>query len=47
MERIPVVVWLYGGSFYSGSLVLPLYDPAILAGEKKVVTRALCSVQYW
>ena len=47
MERIPVVVWLYGGSFYSGSLVLPLYDPAILAGEKKVVTRALCSVQNW
>ena len=42
MERIPVVVWLYGGSFYSGSLVLPLYDPAILAGEKKVDC-AVCS----
>merc|ERR1712012_786160 len=31
------MVWIYGGSFYSGSYTLDLYDPRLLASEQEVV----------
>jgi len=43
MERIPVMVWIYGGSFYSGTYTLDLYDPKVLAGEEEVM---VVSIQY-
>ena len=36
-------VWIYGGSFYSGTFTLDLYDPQILAGEQQVM---VVSIQY-
>jgi para-nitrobenzyl esterase len=41
-ERLPVMVWIYGGSFNSGMTSIPAYDGASLA-EKGVV---LVSVSY-
>ena len=41
-ERLPVMVWIYGGSFTSGMTSIPAYDGAPLA-EKGVV---LVSVSY-
>ena len=29
-------MWIYGGSFYSGSYTLDLYDPRLLASEQEV-----------
>ena len=43
MERIPVMVWIYGGSFYSGTYTLDLYDPRVLATEQEVI---VVSIQY-
>ena len=43
MERIPVMVWIYGGSFYSGTYTLDLYHPGVLATEEKVM---VVSIQY-
>ena len=42
-ERIPVMVWIYGGSFYSGTMTLDLYQPGMLAGEQQVM---VVSIQY-
>ncbi|MGI4871810.1 MAG: carboxylesterase family protein [Janthinobacterium lividum] len=36
-ERLPVVVWVHGGSYVSGAGDLPLYDPARLVSEQRVV----------
>ena len=43
MERIPVMVWIYGGSFYSGTYTLDLYSPEVLASEQQVM---VVSIQY-
>ena len=42
-ERIPVMVWIYCGSFYSGTITLDLYHPGMLAGEQQVM---VVSIQY-
>ena len=34
-------VWIYGGSFYSGTSTLQVYDPKILATEQNVIVATL------
>ncbi len=41
-ERLPVMVWIYGGGFFAGSTSQPLYDGTQLAGKGVV----LVSVAY-
>ena len=36
-EQLPVLVWLHGGSYVSGAGDLPLYDPAGLVAEQRVM----------
>ena len=36
-EQLPVLVWLHGGSYVSGAGDLPLYDPAALVAEQRVL----------
>jgi len=39
--NLPVMVWIYGGSFYGGTSTLELYDPKILATRNEVVFVAI------
>jgi len=36
-EQLPVLVWVHGGSYVTGAGDLPLYDPATLVQEQRVV----------
>ncbi|TGD80856.1 carboxylesterase family protein [Hymenobacter wooponensis] len=36
-ERLPVIVWVHGGSYVSGAGDLPMYSPAALVQEQRVV----------
>jgi len=36
-NRLAVMVWIYGGSFFSGTTALPLYDGRYLAAVHDVV----------
>lgn len=36
-EQLPVIVWVHGGSYVTGAGDLPLYDPAMLVSEQRVV----------
>ena len=36
-------LWIYGGSFFSGSASLDIYDPKVLASEENII---VVSIQY-
>jgi para-nitrobenzyl esterase len=36
-EQLPVLVWVHGGSYVTGAGDLPIYDPALLVREQRVV----------
>jgi para-nitrobenzyl esterase len=36
-EPLPVIVWVHGGSYVTGAGDLPIYDPAVLVREQRVV----------
>lgn len=40
-ERLPVMVWIHGGSYLFGAGDLPLFDPSTLAREQRVVVVAV------
>jgi len=40
-ERLPVIVWIHGGSYVSGTGDLAFYDPAPLVAEQRVVAVAV------
>ncbi|KAJ1529628.1 hypothetical protein ONE63_006392 [Megalurothrips usitatus] len=37
-----VMVWVFGGGFYSGTSTLDVYDPKILVSEERVIVVSLC-----
>ncbi|XP_059085955.1 acetylcholinesterase-like [Tigriopus californicus] len=41
LNNSAVMVWIYGGSFYSGTSTLDVYDPKILASEQNIIVASL------
>ncbi|VDK42790.1 unnamed protein product [Anisakis simplex] len=40
-KKLPVMVWVYGGGFWSGCVTLDIYDGKILASEENVIFVAM------
>ena len=41
LELMPVMVWIYGGSFYGGTSALKVYNGSYLAASGQVVVVSL------
>ncbi|VDN06457.1 unnamed protein product [Thelazia callipaeda] len=39
--QLPVMVWIYGGGFWSGCISLDVYDPKILTSEENIIYVAM------
>ncbi|KAE9554135.1 hypothetical protein FO519_002672 [Halicephalobus sp. NKZ332] len=40
-KKLPVLVWVYGGGFWSGCATLDIYDPKIFCSEENVIIVAM------
>ncbi|XP_065315726.1 acetylcholinesterase-like isoform X2 [Gordionus sp. m RMFG-2023] len=38
---LPIIVWIYGGGYYSGTITLPLYDGSIMASKMRVIVMSM------
>uniref|UniRef100_A0AC34FFG5 Carboxylic ester hydrolase n=1 Tax=Panagrolaimus sp. ES5 TaxID=591445 RepID=A0AC34FFG5_9BILA len=40
-RKLPVMIWIYGGGFWSGCISLDIYDTKVLASEEDVIVVAM------
>lgn len=40
-RKLPVMIWIYGGGFWSGCITLDIYDTKVLCSEEEVIVVAM------